>query len=190
MWSQGFDYITQSPGEDGSLYLGGGFLQGGPDKDEDLGNTDDSQLSSQCLEHLATVATKAFAHGAGTKIDKKWTGIMGFTGDGLPLVDRVHTFMSNREECDAELGGEWIAAGWDGYGMVHCWLAGKALAHMVMGRETDVLSWFPREEFRCSKDRLEKMSPEGALNRLLGFWEVLLHRLSTKTKSRHNTGWQ
>jgi hypothetical protein len=53
--------------------------------------------------------------------------------------------------------------------MVHCWLAGKALAHMVLGQEEDVLDWFPREEFRCSRERLDKMTPEGALNRFLGF---------------------
>ncbi|KAJ9603677.1 hypothetical protein H2200_011863 [Cladophialophora chaetospira] len=169
MWAQGFDYITQSPGDDGSLYLGGGFFQGGPEKDDDLGNTDDSQLSAQCLEHLEGVAAKAFAHGEGTTIDKKWTGIMGFTGDGFPLVDRVHSFLSGREEPDPEAGGEWIAAGWDGYGMVHCWLAGKALAHIVLGREDEILDWFPREEFSCTQQRLEKMSPEGALNGFLGF---------------------
>lgn len=169
MWAQGFDYITQSPGDDGSLYLGGGFFQGGPEKDDDLGNTDDSQLSAQCLEHLEGVAVKAFAHGEGTTIDKKWTGIMGFTGDGFPLVDRVQSFISGREEPESDIGGEWIAAGWDGYGMVHCWLAGKALAHMVSGREADILDWFPRDEFRCSQQRLEQMSPESALNRFLGF---------------------
>ncbi|EXJ60167.1 hypothetical protein A1O7_04319 [Cladophialophora yegresii CBS 114405] len=168
MWAKGFDYITQSPGDDGSLYLGGGFFQGGPEKDEDLGNTDDSQLSAQCLVHLETVARKAFVHGTGVQIDKKWTGIMGFTGDGLPLVDRVRSFMSGREECHSQDGGEWIAAGWDGYGMVHCWLAGKALACMVAGREEQVLDWFPRHEFRCTQDRLEKMSPESALARFLG----------------------
>ncbi|KIW89465.1 uncharacterized protein Z519_09621 [Cladophialophora bantiana CBS 173.52] len=172
MWARGFDYITQSPGEDGSLYLGGGFFQGGPEKDEDLGNADDSQLSAQCLEHLKTVPSTAFAHGTGAKVEKKWTGIMGFTGDGLPLVDRVREFMSGRAECDPELGGEWIAAGWDGYGMVHCWLAGKALAHIVMGREHEVTEWFPRDEFGCSWERLDQMSPEGALKRFLGLLET------------------
>ncbi|KIY03224.1 uncharacterized protein Z520_01691 [Fonsecaea multimorphosa CBS 102226] len=172
MWARGFDYITQSPGEDGSLYLGGGFFQGGPEKDEDLGNPDDSQLSAQCLEHLETVPSRAFAHGAGAKIEKKWTGIMGFTGDGLPLVDRVREFMSGRAECDPAIGAEWLAAGWDGYGMVHCWLAGKALAHIVMGHEDEVTEWFPREEFGCSKERLDQMSPEGALKRFLGLLET------------------
>lgn len=172
MWAKGFDYITQSPAGDGSLYLGGGFLQGGLERDEDLGNTDDSQLSDHCLNHLETVAQRAFAHGSGASIEKKWTGIMGFTGDGLPLVDRLQKFISGREECDPQIGGEWIAAGWDGYGMVHCWLAGKAMAAMVAGHEDDIHGWFPRDEFRCTPERLDKMNPEAALKRFLGLLET------------------
>lgn len=172
MWARGFDYITQSPGEDGSLYLGGGFLQGGPENDEDLGNTDDSQLSAQCLKHLGTVPSRAFVHGSGTKVVRKWTGIMGFTGDGLPLVDRVNRHFSGREDCNPGVGGEWIAAGWDGYGMVHCWLSGKALAIMVAGDKADLRDWFPMNEFACTKERLDKMSPEGALERFLGRLET------------------
>ncbi|KAK7899812.1 hypothetical protein LTR67_003557 [Exophiala xenobiotica] len=171
LWATGFDYITQSPAEDGSLYLGGGFFQGGPEKDEDLGNTDDSTLSAQCLEHLETVPAKAFAHGKGAKTEKKWTGIMGFTGDGLPLVDRVSSHLSGREPCNPSVGGEWIAAGWDGYGMVHCWLAGKALAALIKGHEDEILDWFPRKEFACTKERLDSMSPEGALERFVGALE-------------------
>lgn len=172
IWAHGFDYITQSPGEDGALYLGGGFLQGGPERDQDLGNTDDSQLSEQCLEHLEAVPSRAFAHGTGARIEKKWTGIMGFTGDGLPLVDRVRRHMSGRDECDAGMGGEWIAAGWDGYGMVHCWLAGKALAAMVTGHDADIREWFPKDEFACTPERLGKMSPEAALKRFFGSLET------------------
>jgi glycine/D-amino acid oxidase-like deaminating enzyme len=168
MWARGFDYITQSPAEDGSLYLGGGALQGNPLEESDLGSTDDGTQSAQCLEHLEGVPAKAFQHGIGSKIEKKWTGIMGFTGDGLPLIDRVHSFMSGREECDVETGGEWIAAGFNGYGMVHSWLAGKALAHMVLNREAEVLEWYPRKEFCCSEERLGKMSPMSGLQHLIG----------------------
>lgn len=168
LWARGFDYITQSPAEDGSLYLGGGFLQGGPENDQDLGNTDDSSLSAQCLQHLEAVPSKAFVHGIGARVEKKWTGIMGFTGDGLPMVDRVRSYLSGKEDCEPNLGGEWIAAGWDGYGMVHCWLAGKALAALVTGHKADVSDWFPRNEFACSKERLDKMSAEGGLRRFVG----------------------
>ncbi|KIV96389.1 hypothetical protein PV10_00267 [Exophiala mesophila] len=165
IWARGFDYITQSPGPDGSLYLGGGLLQGGWERDRDIGNTDDSQLSAQCLEHLEQVPGKAFLHGQGAQIDKKWTGIMGFTGDDLPFVDRLASHVSGREECEAGSGGEWIAAGFNGYGMVHSWLSGKALASMIQGREDEILDWFPREEFACTEKRLQGMTPEGALSR-------------------------
>lgn len=165
MWARGFDYITQSPGPDGCLYLGGGLLQGGLERDQDIGNTDDSQLSAQCLEHLEQVPGKALLHGQGARIDKKWTGIMGFTGDDLPLVDRLGSHVSGRQECEVGSGGEWIAAGFNGYGMVHSWLSGKALASMVQGRDAEILDWFPRDEFACTEKRLQGLTPEGALSR-------------------------
>ncbi|EXJ94758.1 hypothetical protein A1O1_03156 [Capronia coronata CBS 617.96] len=174
IWARGFDYITQSPGDDGSLYLGGGFLQGGPERDEDIGNTDDSQLSVQSLEHLETVPAKAFVHGEGSRIVNKWTGIMGFTGDGSPLVGRVGKHVSGRDECDPQIGGEWIAAGYDGYGMVHCWLSGKALAAMVTGRdEVDgIREWFPMNEYSCTEERLQNMSPMRSLEQFFGVLET------------------
>lgn len=167
IYAHGFDYITQSPGEDGALYLGGGFGQAGLENDEDIGSTDDSQLSAHPLRHLEAVPGKVFAHAEGSKVERKWTGIMGFTGDYMPLVDRLSAEISGREECDPAAGGEWIAAGFNGYGMVHSWLSGKAVANMLTGREAEVVEWFPRQEFACSKERLAKLA-HGPLEHFLG----------------------
>jgi len=160
IYAKGFDYITQSPGDDGSLYFGGGFGQGGLENEEDIGNSDDSQLSIHPLRHLEAAPAKVFAHAEGAKVEKKWTGVMGFTGDYMPLVDRLSTDISGREDCDPKVGGEWIAAGFNGYGMVHSWLSGKALANMLAGREAEILDWFPRTEFACGKDRLRHLVDE------------------------------
>ncbi|KAK5061156.1 hypothetical protein LTR84_007698 [Exophiala bonariae] len=157
IYANGFDYITQSPGEDGSLYLGGGFGQGGLENEEDIGSTDDSQLSIHPLRHLEAVPGKVFANAEGSRVERKWTGIMGFTGDYMPVVDRLTADISGRAECDPAVGGEWIAAGFNGYGMVHSWLSGKAVANLLTGRETEILDWFPRQEFACSKERLAEL---------------------------------
>jgi glycine/D-amino acid oxidase-like deaminating enzyme len=167
IWAQGFDYITQSAANDGSLYIGGGALQGGLFWDEDVGSTDDSKQSSSCLKHLEKVPKIGFGIADGTQVEKKWTGIMGFTGDGLPFVGQVGHDISGREDCDTAAGGEWIAAGWDGYGMVQCWLAGRALAKMIVSGTDNAPEWFPAAEFACTKARLDKMTPEGGLRRLL-----------------------
>lgn len=164
IYARGFDYITQSPGDDGCLYLGGGFAQGGKENAEDIGSlddigsTDDSQLSEGPLKHLEGVPARVFAHGEGSKVEKKWTGIMGFTGDYMPLVDRLTADISGREECSPAVGGEWIAAGFNGYGMVHSWLSGKAVANMLTGHEAQILDWFPRHEFACTNERLKKLA--------------------------------
>lgn len=177
IYRQGFDYITQSAGPDGCLYWGGGFLQKGsgiPSEEDnlavqaqDLGCSDDSQLSLPCLERLETAAGRALEHGKEAQIVRKWTGIMGCTGDGLPLVGRLTKQWSTREDCDPRVGGEWIAAGFNGFGMVNCWLTGKGLAHLVTGREDQARPWFPIDEFACKKERLDGMSPEGSISLFL-----------------------
>lgn len=174
VWERGFDYVTQSPGPDGCLYWGGGLLQvpDGAERELDLGCSNDGELSFECLDRLETAPARAFQGGEQAQIVRKWTGIMGCTGDGLPLVDRVPKVMSGREECDPEQGGEWIAAGFNGFGMVNCWLSGKGLAHLITGRAEEARPWFPIDEFACRKDRLEQMTPEGSLSLFLAGLEV------------------
>jgi glycine/D-amino acid oxidase-like deaminating enzyme len=175
IWERGFDYITQSPGPDGSLYLGGGLLQLPGNLAEqalDLGCSNDAELSAACSRQLETAASRSFANAEDVKIVRKWTGIMGCTGDGLPLIDRLSEEWTGREDCDPKAGGEWICAGFNGFGMVNCWLSGKAMAHFVTGRGKEVESWFPVDEYACRKERLDQMTAEGSLD---GF----LHHLDT-----------
>lgn len=174
VWERGFDYVTQSPGPDGSLYWGGGLLQvaDAADRELDLGCSDDSELSYECLKRLETAAGRAFQGGEEAQIVRKWTGIMGCTGDGLPLVDRLPKYVSGRDDCDPKDGGEWIAAGFNGFGMVNCWLSGKGLAHLITGRAAEARPWFPIDEFACRRDRLEQMTPEGSLDLFLAILET------------------
>jgi hypothetical protein len=65
--------------------------------------------------------------------------------------------------------GEWVAAGYNGEGMVNVWLCGVAVGLMILGRqEVDlaatpgmpggkVADWLPAE-YLISKDRLDKAS--------------------------------
>ena len=60
-------------------------------------------------------------------IEAEWTGVLGFTTDGKPLIGplptRKHVF---------------VAAGYCGHGMPQCFGAGKAIAQWIGGRGEDV----------------------------------------------------
>ncbi|KAK7065001.1 hypothetical protein R3P38DRAFT_2827471 [Favolaschia claudopus] len=84
-----------------------------------------------------------------------WTGIIGISADGQPWVGRVPETVSGRAQPRVQhqthskssatatisdpaasklaAPAEWIAAGFTGEGMTHAWLAGVAVARMVLG---------------------------------------------------------
>lgn len=53
----------------------------------------------------------------------------------------------------SEAGGEYIAAGFNGYGMPLCWGCGEAVAKMLLGQQDEISEWFP-ESFRITEQRL------------------------------------
>lgn len=52
-----------------------------------------------------------------------------------------------------EARGEYIAAGFNGYGMPLCWGCGEAVAKMLLGQQDEISDWFP-ESFRITERRL------------------------------------
>jgi hypothetical protein len=74
----------------------------------------------------------------GPVVDKVWSGIIGNTPDYLPLVCKLPASITGRGNVD---GGEWIAAGYNGYGMVQCWSCCEAIARMALGEATP--DWLP-----------------------------------------------
>ncbi|KAF6786366.1 FAD dependent oxidoreductase superfamily protein [Colletotrichum sojae] len=76
---------------------------------------------------------------------------IGHTADGLPIVGRVPGSLLGIGSDDDD--GQWIAAGFNGYGMDKCWLTDEALVRMMFGE--DVTAWFP-QAFLVTEDRLIK----------------------------------
>jgi glycine/D-amino acid oxidase-like deaminating enzyme len=67
---------------------------------------------------------------------------MGFSGDGFPLIGSIPG-----EE------GLYIAAAFQGHGMVNCFLCAKALTQILAGRKWEELDgWFPKA-YRMSEGR-------------------------------------
>lgn len=112
---------------------------------------DDSFVSEASARDLPTVLPRMFRAAGGDGDDGKekptlraiWSGVMGMTADGLPLVGRLPGSATGRGTGRGGQGEgqEWIAAGFQGYGMDKCWLTGEALVDMMAGR--DVGGWFP-----------------------------------------------
>jgi glycine/D-amino acid oxidase-like deaminating enzyme len=157
-----YDYLTQQlpsggssrssyPSPNGELMLGGGFAHGAV---ADIGNADDSECSPAVGEYVRQALGSYFSVKRNGEKEGKdevkatWSGILGISADERPWVGRIPVSITARGRQTAS--GEWIAAGYTGEGMVHAWMSGKALGHMVLGVELD--SWLP-EVFMVTEER-------------------------------------
>lgn len=157
----GLYYSNQNP-KTGDIFVGGERA-----KLNEILISDDSQVGKPCVDNISTMLPRYFPQGwkegESPEVRRVWSGIMGFTADRLPLVGCLPKSVSQR----GEEGGEWIAAGFNGYGMPLCWSSGEAVAKMMLG--VDVSDFLP-EAFLATKERLEddqRMSTVQALEFLL-----------------------
>lgn len=151
VYSNSFDYMCQNA-KTGELFLGGGGVLPEEGDYEHLANPSDASQSLTGRMHLRGVIASLFG-GESPSVKATWSGVMGFSLDGLPLVGKLPTrpFVRSRENLDL---GEWIAAGFGGYGMVNSWLSGKALAEQILGH--GVPSWFP-EAYTLTNERWDRL---------------------------------
>jgi glycine/D-amino acid oxidase-like deaminating enzyme len=127
----GLYYLTQDP-HYGYMMLGGEY-----DKLETIVSSDDSQLNPISAEKVVELLPKVFdGVSSAPEVKSIWSGVMGFTTDGLPLIGPLSECMTGRKG-----SGEWIAAGFNGYGTGYCLSCGVAVAQMILGK--DVSSWVP-----------------------------------------------
>lgn len=152
VYAGGFDYMIPRPKGSkfaGDIVIGGGLTKGVNAGVAEFGTTDDSRMSAEISEYLTETTPRFFGPAWGEdneegRVRKQWTGIMGYSNDGYPFVGEV-------------LGEKdlWIAASFQGHGMVMCFLCAKALVSMVSGKGESLNSWFP-DAFRLSEERMKK----------------------------------
>jgi glycine/D-amino acid oxidase-like deaminating enzyme len=125
----GLIYITQNE-HTGDVFIGGELQS----YDQIL-VSDDTVIPDIPAQNLATILPKIFKGWDNTEPVAKriWSGIMGFTADAVPLVGLLPEDVTGRAGT-----GEWIAAGFNGYGMDKCWLSGEALVGLMTGDEKAV----------------------------------------------------
>ena len=159
----GLYYSNQNP-RTGDIFIGGEKVQA-----TELLVSDDTEVSAVGKRNISSVLprfhTKGWSGGETPQIIQVWSGIMGFTADCLPLVGRLPREFTGRAE--EEEGGEWIVAGFNGYGMPLCWSCGEAVARKLLGMEVDFLP----DVFATSPERLGdpvRMSASAGLKIVLG----------------------
>ncbi|KAJ5993888.1 MFS transporter [Penicillium sp. IBT 35674x] len=157
VWSYTLYYITQDP-ESGDIFIGGE-----KQKADEVFVSDDTVLPPIPAQNLATILPTIFREGwneTAPEVKKMWSGIMGFTADGLPLVGNLSENATGREG-----KGEWIAAGYSGHGMDKSWLTGESLAGMVSGK--DITAGFPRA-YLLTDERLARLSADVFVENVFG----------------------
>ena len=114
-----------------------------------VGNADDSTLSDAVGEHLRSFLHSHFPSIAHAEIEAEWTGVLGFTADGFPLVGGLE--VEGRD-------GVLVAAGFCGHGMPQCFGVGKVIARMIQaeqrgGRFEEALELPQYVQSKCSPSR-------------------------------------
>jgi glycine/D-amino acid oxidase-like deaminating enzyme len=152
VYAGGFDYMIPRPKGSkyaGDIVIGGGLTKGANGGVEEFGTVDDSKMSTEISEYLTDTTPRIFGSSWGEdddegRVRKQWTGIMGYSNDGYPYIGEV-------------TGGKglWIAASFQGHGMVMCFLCAKALVGMMSGDDESLNPWFP-VSFRLSEERMKK----------------------------------
>jgi glycine/D-amino acid oxidase-like deaminating enzyme len=155
IYSNGYEYMIPRPlktNHPGDIIIGGGLVKAPQEGLYEYGTTDDTAINPTISKYLRDTTLSYFGESWGTddkagRIRKEWTGIMGYSPDGYPFIGEV-------PGCE----GLWIAASFQGHGMVLCWMCGQALVELMDAtteKVEELRKWFPNA-FRVEKERLEK----------------------------------
>jgi glycine/D-amino acid oxidase-like deaminating enzyme len=142
-----FDYFIQQPASYGSkLMLGGGYYE-----DPRPTTADDTDVCEVSQKYLRDQLPKVFQwdgeEDPDSRIFMRWSGIMGFSGDGFPWVGPLSELYGGGK-------GQFICAGYTGEGiptlpsflvmkgMPNALLCAEAVAMMLLGKKPP--EYFPR----------------------------------------------
>ncbi|KAL8873546.1 MAG: hypothetical protein Q9174_001008 [Haloplaca sp. 1 TL-2023] len=152
IYANGYEYMISRPAGSsfaGDLIIGGCSTQAPDEGLYEWGTTDDTTMDHKIGQLVRESAAKYFGaqwgedHPEG-RTKRQWTGIMGYSSQGLPLVGKVP---------DTE--NLWIAASFQGSGMVLCFHTAKAVVKMMDGEmDENFQEWFP-QTFRMSEHSLK-----------------------------------
>ncbi|KAI1341681.1 FAD dependent oxidoreductase [Xylariaceae sp. FL0016] len=153
-----YEYLI--PRLDGSIVVGGGGDKYMFDLKNWYNNVNDDKLIEAAKDHFDGYMQRTFRgwEDSGAKTSKVWTGIMGYSSDGLPWVGAVPGRTN-----------QFVIAGFSGHGMPQAFLTSKGIASMVVDGISFKESGVPRA-YELTKARLE--SPKNAI---LDDWKAAHH---------------
>jgi glycine/D-amino acid oxidase-like deaminating enzyme len=96
-YKDGFEYMISRPEGSrfaGDIIIGGGLVQAAEEGLYQYGTTDDTVCDPLISEYLTASAERYFGANWGTddvagRVRQEWTGIMGYSADGYPLVGEI-----------------------------------------------------------------------------------------------------
>ncbi|MCJ1383220.1 hypothetical protein MMC17_006858 [Xylographa soralifera] len=152
IYADGYEYMIPRPQGStfaGDIMIGGGLTKASQNGLNEFGTTDDTTQDPIIVSYLEKSTPKYFGfnwgddHPAG-RVRKAWTGIMGYSADGFPFVGPV-----------PDEDNLFIAASFQGHGMVLCLLAAKALVQTIAREDLAKMDrWFPKA-FVITKERMK-----------------------------------
>ncbi len=152
IYGDGYEYMIPRP--QGSMFAGDIMIGGGATKgpDEGLyeyGTTDDNTMDAVILNYVENSAAERFGSNWGHdhqegRLRKAWTGIMGYSSDGFPLIGKIP------DEYNL-----YIAASFQGLGMVLCFESSRALFN-IMNQDDEALDQCFPKAFRVTRERMKR----------------------------------
>ncbi|KAI1024117.1 hypothetical protein LB504_005042 [Fusarium proliferatum] len=148
-----FDYLI--PRLDGSIIVGGARSAYFRYREDWYGSVDDTKVIERAKDYFEGYMQRDFRgwENSGAHTDQVWTGIMGYSADGLSRIGRVR----GRENM-------FIMGGFTGHGMPQVFLTSKGISRMVLQDLAFSETGIPRL-FEESKSRL--MSDENFLKEMI-----------------------
>ena len=150
IYNDSYEYmVPRRTGSDhpGDIMIGGGSTKTADQGIKEFGTVDDTSVDPVIVSYLEGCTVSYFGNNWGAdhpdgRMRRAWTGIMGYSADGFPLVGSVPGAQNL-----------FIAASFQGLGMVLSFNCAKALVS-IMKDEGEHKSWFP-SVFEMNKSRLQ-----------------------------------
>jgi glycine/D-amino acid oxidase-like deaminating enzyme len=154
-----YEYLI--PRTDGSIIVGGARSVYYHDLESWYDNVNDDKLIDSAKDYFNGYMQRVFRgwENSAAHTNKVWTGVMGYSSDGVPYVGQV----PGRQN-------QFVVAGFSGHGMPQIFLSAQGVASMVMDDVTYESTGVPKL-YQATQERLDSCR-----NTILDTWQAVQKR--------------